>query len=91
MLLVEWRPQARESLWAILDYLSQRNPFAAEALYHAIEEATEALPQHPYLYRPGRVVGTREAVVHPNYIVVYRLAAGCIGIVNVLHARQEYP
>ncbi|MCE7520236.1 type II toxin-antitoxin system RelE/ParE family toxin [Vreelandella titanicae] len=42
MLLVEWRPQARESLWSILYYLSQHNPFAAEALYQAIEEATEA-------------------------------------------------
>ncbi|MFS8173772.1 addiction module toxin RelE [Vreelandella titanicae] len=30
-------------------------------------------------------------MVHPNYIVVYRLAAGCIEIVNVLYARQEYP
>ncbi|WP_089706992.1 type II toxin-antitoxin system RelE/ParE family toxin [Vreelandella arcis] len=63
-------------------------PYAAEALYQAIEEATEALPQHPYLYRPGRVVGTREDVVNPNYI---RLAAGFIEIVHVLHARQEYP
>ena len=25
------------------------------------------------LFRPGRVDGTREYVVHPNYIVVYRV------------------
>lgn len=91
MLLVKWHPQAREALWAILDYLSDRNHYAAEALQRTIEETTEALPQHPYLYRPGRVSGTREAVVHPNYLVIYRIAIDHIAIVDVLHARQEYP
>ena len=91
MLLVKWQPQAREALWTILDYLSDRNHYAAEALYKTIEETTEALPQHPYLYRPGRVSGTREAVVHPNYLVIYRVATDHIAIVDVLHARQEYP
>jgi|TARA_B100001059_G_C17831425_1_gene584925 toxin ParE1/3/4 len=90
MLLVEWLPQARESLWEILSYLAERNPYAAEELYHAIEETAESLPQHPYLYRPGRVPGTREAVVHPNYLVIYRVTDH-IAIVDVLHARQQYP
>ncbi|WP_354043151.1 type II toxin-antitoxin system RelE/ParE family toxin [Devosia sp. UYZn731] len=39
---------------------------------------------------PGRC-GTRELVVHPNYIVVYRVLTDQIDIVSVLHARQEYP
>nr|WP_298059894.1 type II toxin-antitoxin system RelE/ParE family toxin [uncultured Halomonas sp.] len=91
MLLVKWQPQAREALWAILDYLGDRNHYAAEALQSTIEETTEALPQHPYLYRPGRVSGTREAVVHPNYLVIYRVAMDHIAIVDVLHARQKYP
>lgn len=89
-MLVDWNPVARASLWTILDFISERNVFAAQDLYDAIATATEALPQHPYLYRPGRVAGTREIVVHPNYIVVYRVTSG-IEIVNVLHARQQYP
>lgn len=91
MLSVEWRPQARQSLWAILDYLGDRNHYAAESLYQAIVDTTEALPQHPYLYRPGRVSGTREAVISPNYLVIYRVVTDHISIVDVLHARQEYP
>jgi plasmid stabilization system protein ParE len=59
-------------------------------LYQAIEVANSALPQHPYLYRFGRVPGTREIVVHPIYLVVYRVTDR-IEIVTVLHARQEYP
>ncbi|MGP9591282.1 MULTISPECIES: type II toxin-antitoxin system RelE/ParE family toxin [unclassified Halomonas] len=91
MLTVEWRPQALDALEAIAAYLSERNPYAAEVLYQAIVESAEALPQHPYLYRLGRVTGTREVVVHPNYLVIYRVTTDHIAIVDVLHARQEYP
>ncbi|WLH52308.1 type II toxin-antitoxin system RelE/ParE family toxin [Pseudomonas tolaasii] len=87
---VEWRPEARAELRAILEYIIERNVAAASDLNEAIEEATTALPLHPYLYRLGKVSGTREIVVHPDYLVVYRVA-GWIEILTVLHARQEYP
>jgi len=89
-MLVEWRPEARAELWQILNYIGDRHLVAASELYQAIEAATSALPEHPYLYRFGRVPGTREIVVHPNYLVVYRVTDR-IEIVAVLHARQEYP
>lgn len=91
MLLVEWRPKARKFLWRILDYIGDRNPHAADRLYESIETATEALPGHPSLYRPNRVPGTREIVVHPNYLVIYRVTSSPLEILDVLHARQEYP
>ena len=87
---IEWRPEARAELWQIIDYIGDRHLVAASELYQAIEAATSALPQHPYLYRFGRVPGTREIVVHPNYLVVYRVTDR-IEIVTVLHARREYP
>jgi plasmid stabilization system protein ParE len=43
------------------------------------------------MYRKGRVPGTREAVVHPNYILIYLVGAEAIEIVNVVHARRQYP
>ena len=43
------------------------------------------------MYRPGRADGTREAVVHPNYLLIYQVVSGTIEIVNVVHARQNYP
>jgi toxin ParE1/3/4 len=36
------------------------------------------------------VGGTREAVVHPNYILIYRVTADAVEIVNLVHARQRY-
>lgn len=89
-MLVEWRPAARRNLRKILIYISERNSRAAFELNAAIEAATSALPQHPYLYRYGRVAGTREVVVHPNYLVVYQVTDR-IEILTVLHARQAYP
>lgn len=87
---VEWRPEARAELRAILEYILERNAAAASDLNESIEVATTALPDHPYLYRMGRIPGTREIVVHPNYLVVYRIE-DWIEILTVLHARQEYP
>jgi toxin ParE1/3/4 len=62
-MLVKWRPKARLTLWKILDYIGDRNPIAAANLFDAIEQTTQALPQHPYLYRLGRASGTRAAFV----------------------------
>lgn len=87
---VEWRPQARSDLLQILSYIGNHNLVAALELNQAIETVTSALPEYPYLYRCGRLPGTREIVVHPNYLVVYRVTDQ-IQILSVLHARQEYP
>ena len=89
-MIVEWRPEALAALIEIFDYIDERNPQAAVALLEDIEAATSAFPEHPYLYRFGRVPTTREIVVHPNYIVVYRVKDK-IEVVNVLHSRRQYP
>jgi len=85
-----WRAEARADLLGIIAYIGERNLSAAERLLAIIEHAAEQLSTHPFMYRPGRVPGTREAVVHPNYIIVYRVG-DLIEILAVLHARQQYP
>ena len=91
MLTLVWRPSAREDLRGIISYIAERNEAAAMNLGQAIEACAERLPDHPFLYRTGRVPGTREAVVHPNYILVYQVTADAVEIVTLVHARQEYP
>jgi len=85
---LNWLPEARIDLRDIIDYISDRNPDAAERLN---EHAAEQLVYMPYAYRSGRIDGTREVVVHPNYVLVYRVAEDCVWILAVLHARQAYP
>ncbi len=85
-----WRAEARDDVVTIFTYIADRNPAAAARLRDAITHTAELLPDHPYIHRPGRVTGTREAVVHPNYILVYRVTE-VVEILSVLHARQQYP
>jgi toxin ParE1/3/4 len=76
---------------AIVEYIALRNGVAAFALRDRIEAAVLPLSEHPYLFRAGRVAGTREIVAHPNYIVVYQVLEREVIISDVLHARQRYP
>jgi toxin ParE1/3/4 len=91
VLRLVWREGARAEAAAIVRYVAERNPAAADKLEAAIHACAERLPEHPFLYRPGRVPGTREAVVHPNYILVYRVAGNAVEVVSVVHARRQYP
>ena len=43
------------------------------------------------MYRTGRVSGTREAIVHPNYLIIYRVTEDAVIVAAVMHARQQYP
>lgn len=86
-----WRADALADLKSIVEYIADRNTPAARGLSSAIEACAERLRQRPYLYRRGRVEGTREAVVHPNYILIYEAGADAVEITAVVHSRQQYP
>ena len=50
------------------------------------------MPDHPKLYKPSlRVKGMRELVARSNYIVLYRETPTLVEVVNVFHARQQWP
>jgi len=91
MLPVVWAREALDDASSIADYISNHSPAAADRMTEIIFESAEHLSLNPYLYRPGRRDGTREAVVHPNYILVYRVEATRIRIVSVMHTSRQYP
>lgn len=91
MLRLKWRPLAEEDLLGILEFIGEDDPDAALALVHTIREKAEGLKVRPRLYRAGRVSGTREMVVHHNYIVVYSADTEVVEILTVKHARQHWP
>lgn len=91
MLKLVWRADALDDLETITSYIAERNLDAAERLLDAVDACAERLSDHPFMYRPGRVPGTREAIVHPNYILVYRVTTEAVEIVSLVHARQQYP
>lgn len=88
---IVWRARAKRRLREITGYIAERDPDAATRLEQGIFQAVEQLAVMPFIHRPGRVPGTREAVVHPNYIIVYFVGGDFVRILTVLHARQQYP
>ena len=88
---LEWKAAAVADLLAIIDYISDDNPGAAQMLKDEIADKASSLPEHPRMYRSGRIDGTREMVVHPNYIVIYAEDADMVTILRVLHAAQKWP
>lgn len=82
---------ARADLLAVVDYISDDNPDAAQRLKDDIEAKAAKLPEHPKLYRLGRVAGTREMVARANYVVIYTEDARAVTLLGVLHAAQQWP
>jgi toxin ParE1/3/4 len=89
---LEWRQQAIDDLVEIVDYIAEDNPDAAQELKDESDEKAARLPDHPKLYKPSlRVKGMRELVVRSNYIVLYRETPVLVEVVNVIHARKQWP
>jgi addiction module RelE/StbE family toxin len=88
---VEWRQTARDDLTAIVEYISEDNPDAAQRLKDDIEDRVGKLPDQPQAYRTGRIPGTREMLVRKNYIVIYAEFGSTIMVLRVLHAARQWP
>ena len=88
---LSWTPEAIADRDAIFDYIEADNPAAAAALDELFSEKAERLTDHPKIGRPGRVEGTRELVVHENYILVYDIVGDLTRILRVLHAARQWP
>lgn len=89
---LHWRASARDDLAALIRFIARENAQTARRMKALIEAAVLPAAEHPYMFRTStRMPGMREVVAHPNYILIYRVAADLIEVVNVVHARREYP
>jgi toxin ParE1/3/4 len=91
VLPVVWRDEASAQPDEILTYIDQFDEATSDRLEALALACAERLADFPYAYRSGRIAGTREAVFHPNYLLIYRVGTAHVDILGVLHARQQYP
>lgn len=91
MLPIKWTDEAKTDLYTLIAFIAEENPYAAESLLEQIEESILPTAEHPYMFRAGRVPGTREIVAHPNYILIYQVLNDAILVLSVVHSRCEYP
>lgn len=88
----QWRRMALIDRERIAEYIAdQGSPAAARKLDAEFVEKAAKAAQRPRLYRSGRMRGTHEIVVRPNYIMVYQVEAGTVVILRVLHTAQHWP
>ncbi|MDO5490723.1 MAG: type II toxin-antitoxin system RelE/ParE family toxin [Bacteroidaceae bacterium] len=90
MILI-WSIPAEGHLADIIDYIALDNPQAALRIDELIHESADSLMTFPYKGRSGRVMGTRELVVLPSYLLVYEISGNTINILDILHTSQQYP
>lgn len=91
-LLVEWRPEALSDLLEIIDYIADENISAAINLSNEIKAKVSKLGDNPHMFKQSsRVNGLREMVVRPNYLVFYRVTSQSVEIVNIVHAKRQWP
>lgn len=89
---IRWTEPAIADLEQVEAYVAKENPSAAVDLVLDIIEAVEkTLPKYPGAGREGRLLGTRELVVHENYLLPYRVKGNCVEILRVLHVARKWP
>jgi len=89
---ITWQEQALVNLDGALAHISRDNPVAAvRLLTQIVTSVDKMLAVHPSIGRPGRVAGTRELVVHKNYVLAYRMQAEDIQILAVMHSARLWP
>ena len=84
------KPQYWESLQAIEDYIALDNLGAAIDLWLSIDDQVSHLSDRNFPRRRGRVAGTLELVVHPNYVVILEQTLDTVTVLEVLHAAMKY-
>lgn len=88
---IKWTKRTANNLDSILVHIATDNPIAAQDFAMDILDQLAKLEHFPLLGRAGIVPSTRELVVHENYIVYYRVRDNSIEILQILHARRQYP
>ncbi len=90
---IEWSAHAVADLEAIAAYIEQdRNLETANRVARTIYDAVQSLRTLPHRGRAGRIDNTRELVMaRLPYLVVYRVFADRVLILNIVHGARRWP
>jgi len=90
---IRWTRRYLKELFAIADYIGERNPQAAARIVNEIHTKTnKLLSANPFIGRVGEIKGTRELVIPGTpYIVAYRVRDSEVDILFVQHGARQWP
>lgn len=81
----------QDDLESVETRIAQDNPAAAAEMWFHIDDQVSQLGDPNFPRKPGRVKDTFELVAHANYIVILQEDAKTVTVLNVVHARQQWP
>ena len=87
--MIKWTKTALGSLDEIAGFIAKDNPNRATSFVLELQAAVTKLQAHPGMGRAGRVPGTRELVLHQNYIAIYRVRGDDLEILRLHHAARN--
>ena len=88
-MLIKWTQKALASVDEIADFIAKDNPTRGTSFVLDLQDAVTKLQAHPGMGRAGRVPGTRELVLHKNYIAIYRVRGDYVEILRLHHAARN--
>jgi len=85
---LRWTRRALNQLDEIAIWIARDNPVRATTFARELRAKVEILREHE-LGRPGRRYGTRELVLHQNYLAVYRVVGNEVQVLIVMHTARD--
>ena len=80
---------ALDAVDEIAVFIAKENPLRATSFVLELKDAVTKLQVHPGMGRAGRVPGTRELVLHKNYIAIYRVRGDDVEILRLHHVARK--
>ncbi len=82
---LKWTKTVLRTVDEIAGYIAKDNPIRATSFVIELQRSVQKLQSHPSMGRAGRVPGTRELVLHKNYIAIYRVRGDDVEILRLHH------
>lgn len=83
-----WTHRALKRLGDIAEFMARDNPLRAQTFVMERRAKLEVLRTQT-LGSSGRIFGTKELVLHPNYLAVYRIKGEQVQVLTLLHTAQN--
>jgi addiction module RelE/StbE family toxin len=87
--MLRWTKTALASVDDIAAFIAKDNPARAATFVQELRTSTQKLASFPAMGKAGRVAGTRELVLHKNYIAIYRVKQQEVQILRIHHVARN--
>jgi toxin ParE1/3/4 len=87
VLKLRWTNRALGRLDSIAAYIAKDNPARAQTFTQELRKKVDVLKSQ-HIGTAWKVFGTKQYVLHPNYIVIYKVKDDEVQILTILHSAQ---